>query len=62
MVIGYANLLGEIIIKPRFACAYPFDGDFAKVSDNSETANDGEYSIWKSDSWYLITKDGKRVE
>lgn len=60
--IGYANLLGEIIIKPRFACAYPFDGDFAKVSDNCETANDGEYSIWKSDSWYLITKEGKRFK
>lgn len=60
--IGYANQHGEIIIKPRFTCAYPFDGDFAKVSDNCETEHDGENSIWKSDSWYLITKDGKRID
>lgn len=61
-MIGYANINGEVIIEPRFACAYPFEGDYAKVSDNCETEKDGEYSTWKSNNWYHITKNGKRVK
>jgi len=60
--IGYANPNGEIIIEPSFDCAYPFKGGFAKVSDNCETIIDGEHSIWKSENWYKITKNGKRAE
>lgn len=60
--IGYANSNGKIIIDPSFNCAYPFDGEFAKVSNNCETIKNGEHSMWKSDNWYRITKDGKRAE
>ena len=60
--IGYANPKGEIIIEPNFACAYPFEGDFAKVSDNCDIEKYGEYTIWKSDNWYRITKEGKRAK
>ena len=60
--IGYANPNGKIIIEPRFDCAFPFIGDFAKVSDNCETEKVGEHSMWKSDYWYKITKEGKRAE
>ena len=60
--IGYANPNGKIIIEPSFVCAYPFEGDFAKVSDNCETIKDGEHSMWKSENWYQITKNGKRAE
>lgn len=60
--IGYANTDGDIVIAPQFECAYPFDGAFAKVSNTCETIVDGEYSSWSSEHWYLITKDGNRVE
>ena len=60
--IGYANPNGKIIIEPNFDCAYPFEGDFAIVSDNCETIKEGEHTRWKSESWYKITKNGKRAE
>ncbi len=60
--IGYADSSGKIIIKAQFNCAYPFNGEFAKVSDYCETIKHGEHSIWKSENWYQITKKGKRVE
>lgn len=60
--IGYANLKGKIVIKPDFECAYPFIGEFAKVSDNCEMIKDGEHTIWESENWYQINKTGKRAE
>ncbi|WP_430467084.1 WG repeat-containing protein [Winogradskyella ouciana] len=60
--IGYANSKGKIIIEPRFECAYSFKDGFAKVSDNCETIKDGVHSIWKSENWYQITRNGKRAE
>lgn len=60
--IGYADSDGKIIVEPDFDCAYPFEGDFAKVSNNCGSQKMGEHSAWKSDDWYQITKDGKRVE
>ena len=60
--IGYADQSGKIIIEPTFDCAYPFDGDFARVSDDCETIKDGEHSVWESENWYQITKNGNRVE
>ena len=61
-MIGYANIQGEVIIEPRFFCAYPFEGDYAKVSDNCEIEKEGEYTSWISNDWYQITKEGKRVD
>lgn len=60
--IGYANPKGKIIIEPNFDCAYPFYGDFAKVSNNCETVDMGEHSMWKSDNWYHINKKGKQIK
>lgn len=60
--IGYANIKGNIVIEPQFECAYPFEGAFAKVSNTCEIVPDGDYSAWKSDNWYSINKEGKRVD
>lgn len=60
--IGYANAKGEVVIEPQFDCAYPFEGAFAKVSNACEIVLDGDYSVWKSDDWYRINKEGKRAE
>ena len=60
--IGYADPNGKIIIKPSFDCAYPFEGDLAKVSDHCETIKEGEHSRWISENWYQITKNGNRAK
>ena len=60
--IGYANENGEIVIEPKFDCAFPFENGTAKVSYNCYTKNDGEHSIWKSDDWFYINKKGEQVE
>ncbi|TRX71017.1 WG repeat-containing protein [Carboxylicivirga sp. M1479] len=60
--IGYANLDGEIVIKPQYACAFPFKDGKAKVAYNCNTSSVGEYSKWDSDHWIYIDKSGKEIE
>ena len=58
--IGYANMKGEIVIAPQFACAWPFKKGKAKVSNSCTTHKDGEHSFWVSEEWYYINKKGKK--
>ncbi|MEO7213789.1 WG repeat-containing protein [Mucilaginibacter sp.] len=60
--IGYADTTGRVAIQPQYACAFPFENDTAKVSNNCKVIADGEHSSWQSDSWYYIDKTGKRVK
>lgn len=61
--IGFANAAtGEVVIKPQFDCACPFENGVAKVSTDCKAQPDGEHSIWVSDHWYYIDKTGKKVE
>lgn len=60
--IGYADLKGNILIEPIFDCAYPFEEEYAQVSESCEIEMDGDHASWKSDDWYYITKDAKRAE
>ena len=58
--IGYADAKTyAIVIEPQFDCAYPFENGKAKVSNQCKTEKDGEYSIWKSDFWQYVDKQGK---
>jgi len=60
--IGYADTAtGEIVIRPQFACAWPFEKGIAKVALECQTRSDGEHSTWISDHWFFINKDGIRV-
>ena len=60
--IGYADAAtGKIIIKPQFACAWPFDHGVAKVALDCQTRSDGEHSTWVSDHWFYVNKKGVRV-
>jgi hypothetical protein len=59
--IGFADQNGNIIIIPRYGCAYPFEKGRAKVSDKCKTVKDGEHSIWISDNWYYIDKKGNKL-
>lgn len=58
--IGYADAKTyAIVIKPQFDCAYPFENGKAKVSNQCKTVKDGEHSIWESDAWQYMDKQGK---
>jgi len=58
--IGYADAKTyAIVIEPQFDCAYPFENSKAKVSNQCQTVKEGEYSVWKSDAWQYVDKEGK---
>ena len=60
--IGFANANGEIIIKPQFQCASPFENGKAKVAFQCKQNNtDDEHSEMISDSWFFIDKTGNKV-
>lgn len=59
-LIGYADsATGNILIKPQFKCAFPFEGGKAKVSNECVTKTEGEHAIWESSAWVFIDKKGK---
>lgn len=60
--IGYSNFKGEIVIPAKFQCAFPFKNQKAKVSFNCQKSEFGEYNKPFSDSWFLIDRNGKRVD
>ena len=59
--IGFSDLDGKIVIEPQFDCAFPFENGRAKVSNNCKTIQEGEYSIWISENWKYIDRNGKVI-
>jgi hypothetical protein len=58
--IGYADAKTYVlVIEPQFDCAFPFEGGKAKVSNQCKTVKDGEHSVWESDAWQYVDKQGK---
>lgn len=58
--IGYADAKTyAIVIEPQFDCAFPFENGKAKVSNQCKTVKDGEHSVWESDAWQYVDKQGK---
>lgn len=61
--IGYADSAsGRIVVKPLYACAYPFENGKAKVALNCKTRAMGEHSTWDSDEWFYINNARQRVK
>lgn len=60
--VGYANTKGEIVIPPKFDCAFPFNAGIAKVSVSCTSIADGEHIRWESDKWFYIDTTGKEIE
>ncbi len=60
--IGYANEVGQVVIKPQFKFAFPFKSGKAKVTLEGKLIKDGEHSYWKSDHWFFIDKKGAIVK
>jgi hypothetical protein len=60
--IGYANELGEIVIKPQFQCANAFEDGKARVTNDCKLIKDGEHTITESESWFFINTAGEIIE
>nr|WP_321450863.1 WG repeat-containing protein [uncultured Carboxylicivirga sp.] len=60
-LIGYANKKGEIVVKPQYKCAYPYKNGIAKVAIEGSSQSDGEHTLWISDNWMYINKNGELV-
>jgi hypothetical protein len=59
--IGFANELGEIVIKPRFSAALPFHGGLAAYCDSCIVVTMGEHKSWQNGKWGFINTLGEIV-
>ena len=60
-LIGFADSLGNVVIKPQFKFAFPFKNGKARITfTGKETAiSNGEHHEWVSNEWQYINKKGK---
>ena len=65
-LIGFADTLGNIVIKPQFKFAFPFKNGKAKVTFSGESKDvpdsNGEEHYWDSSDWVYIDKNGKMLK
>lgn len=59
--IGFADSLGNVVIKPQFKFATSFETGKAQATTSGDAINDGEHSFWKSDEWQLIDHKGDKM-
>lgn len=60
--VGFANMEGQIVIKPKFTFAYPFqDDNFAVFNENGTIIKVGEYSKYEGGKWGVINKKGEII-
>ncbi len=59
---GYANKNGEIIIEPKFKCAYSFFLGKAQVSDSCMVKISSGQKMFLSNNWYYIDTKGNKTE
>lgn len=62
--IGFADTLGNVIIKPQYAFAFPFEDEKAKVTYSGVKSfidAGKEHWEWKSDYWFYIDTKGEYV-
>jgi len=64
-LVGFADSLGYVVIKPQFKFANPFENGKAKVTfsgENKEVPDSkGENHYWDSSNWYYINKNDKII-
>lgn len=65
-LIGFADTLGNVIIKFRFKFAFPFENEVAKVTDIGEErdvpGSNGEKHYWNSSDRYYINRNGENAQ
>ena len=63
-LIGYINSrTAEVIVKPQYECAFPFEDGLAKVSLNCQKIKheNDEHTEVQSQEWFYIDRTGQRV-
>ena len=60
-LIGFADSLGNIVIKPQFKFATPFENGKAQTTTSGKADDDGEHSFWTSDEWQLVDHNGTKM-
>lgn len=62
-LIGFADSLGNVVIKPQFRFAFPFEDGKAKVTFSGESKAPHDFKdekhYWDSPDWYYIDTTGK---
>ena len=63
-LIGFADSLGNVVIKPQFKFAFPFKNGKSKVTFTGErkAMPDGEHREWISNEWQYINKKGELIQ
>lgn len=60
-LIGFADSLGNVAIKPQFKFATPFENGKAHTAMSGNVSDGKECHFWKSDEWQLIGRDGNKI-
>lgn len=60
-LIGFADTLGNVVIKPQFKFATPFENGKAQTTTSGKANDDGEHSFWASDEWNLVGHNGTKM-
>ncbi len=59
--IGFANINGEVVIKPKFTAALPFSEGLAAFCEDCILVKQGEHQSWQKGKWGFIDKSGNIV-
>lgn len=61
-LMGFADSLGHVVVKPQYKFALPFEGGKAKVTytGHKNDPND-EHWEWVSDDWFYIDYQGRKL-
>lgn len=59
--IGFANLNGEIVIKPVFTAALPFHEGLAAFCENCILVKQGDHQSWQKGKWGFIDTAGNII-
>lgn len=65
MLMGFADTLGNVVIKPQFAFVCPFKDGKAEVTYTGEKRHwmiMGSIELWQSDDWFYIDKNGNKLK
>ena len=60
-LVGFSDSLGNVVIKPQFKFATPFENGKAQTTTSGKAHDDGEHSFWASDEWELVGHNGTKM-
>ncbi|MEJ0032807.1 MAG: WG repeat-containing protein [Bacteroidota bacterium] len=60
-LIGFANIEGKIVIRPRFNAVLTFRNNLAPFCEGCTLKGDGEHKSWVGGKWGAIDKRGNVV-